>query len=883
MATAALGLLAAALLVSSMLVGPFVLGPPAELAGAGAGADTLASMQSQVQHQLVEAAKRHALAQKHKTESIKLANAAQEEREQAELLKKRAVLAKNEAELEHASDEVHKARKQVSQLRAESDSLLSSVKSDVSKADSERERVMALEDKAGALSEKAAAEEDKIKVVEAKQNKAATALPKLLKDAEAEEVEASDMKAEAKKRMADSQRKAAAAERLDALAQKKEHDAHAMRQKLMGILARKAKILAKKEKDAARADDLAKKAAKVEADRAQEYAAEAAEKAELAKQQEGDKTREVAAAAKPAEAKAAARPSEADVLEARQEEEKRAKELADAEAADAADDADAAQAAEMSEESRLAKEPEEKLHVVAPRDPDSKHPEPSRAHTHAMRAINLQRAALEAARRRASAKPGRLQELADVSKSLKGDEVRAEEDGRLVVQERQPVRKATARMMEDGHYSEREEAFKRALAEAYRAGYDGAERQAELRAETTAKPARMQMLGDTSAPGSDGLFTAQPDALLSKGDGSAVKLEKESATSGTGSGGKARVLSMLWTDPGSLKADTQDLVGTTSRLHRYAPRDPTAPRGLPNMHTLYETGHVSREENSFKKEMGKYREALKQERLAHEDKVKRLDQELAQLPAAGRSTGDWKQDREKSFATMLRQPQNQWGAHGEHAYSHTQQAALLALPSVREDEEGHLVFDKRRRARMQLLHEYAGRRVSFRRGDGEGEDEHSDTVRRVREELARERRRERRLEDVTSRLQGEVDELRHERGGDARTEDLAQMRRESQERRDDERRRRRVEGARGRVMRYHERAHGARGVQVEPKRFHPDNTYNKEYAWDPGHVSVGEIKFQHALKDFDRTKSLLREGAQQDAQHFRMPQLVPSHLPGQGL
>jgi len=393
----------------------------------------------------------------------------------------------------------------------------------------------------------------------------------------------------------------------------------------------------------------------------------------------------------------------------------------------------------------------------------------------------------------------------------------------------------------------------------------------------------MQMLGDTSTAGSDGLFTAKPSELLSRGAGSTVNLEKESAASGSDKGGKPRMFSMLWTDPGSLKADTQDLVGTTSRLHRYAPRDRSAPRGLPNMHTLYETGHESREENSFKKDMGKYRQALKQERLAHEDKVKRLDQELAQLPAAGRSTGDWKQDRENTFATMLGQPQNQWGERGEHAYSHTQQAALLALPTVREDEEGHLVFDQRRRARMQLLHEYAGRRVQFRRGDGEGEDEQSDTVRRVREELARERRRERRLEDVTSRLQGEVDELRHDRGGDARTEDLAQMRRESRERRQGEERRRRVEGARGRVMRYHQRAHGARGRGEGQQRFHPDNTYNKEYAYDPGHVSVGEIKFQHALKDFDRTKSLLREGAQQDAQHFRMPQLVPSHLPGQGL
>ena len=45
-------------------------------------------MQGEVEDQLVEAAKRHALAERHKTESVRLANAAQEEREHAQLLKK---------------------------------------------------------------------------------------------------------------------------------------------------------------------------------------------------------------------------------------------------------------------------------------------------------------------------------------------------------------------------------------------------------------------------------------------------------------------------------------------------------------------------------------------------------------------------------------------------------------------------------------------------------------------------------------------------------------------------------------------------------------------------------------------------------------------------
>jgi hypothetical protein len=188
---------------------------------------------------------------------------------------------------------------------------------------------------------------------------------------------------------------------------------------------------------------------------------------------------------------------------------------------------------------------------------------------------------------------------------------------------------------------------------------------------------------------------------------------------------------------------------------------------------------------------------------------------------------------------------------------------------------------------MQLLHEYAGRRIRVHEGRGRREDsersDHADTVLRVKEELARERRRDRRLEDVTQRLQGEIDELREERGGGARTEDLAKMSRDREEhgRGEGEKdRRSRIEGARGRIRHYHERAHRGGGEQ---KAFHPDDTYNQEYAQDSGHVSVGEIKFQHALKDFDRTKSILRQGAMKDQKHFRMPQLVPSHLPGQGL
>jgi len=872
MASAGVASVAAGLLLCALLAGPAMRAPTDELAAAGSGG-SLASLQGEVQQQLVEAAKRHADAEKHKTESVELANEAQREREQAALLKKRAVLAKSEAELEHAGDEVRKAHTTVQKLQDDAHTLLSTVTADRSKADKDRETVMELEDKAGALSQKASEEQDKVKLVEAKQSQAAAALPKLLKDAEAEEVEAAEMKAQARKRMADSQRKAAAAKRLDALALEKEHDAHVMRSKLMGILEKKTQILGREEKHAALADSLAKKAAQAAADKAQEYAAEAAEKAQLAES--------AASNAAPKETSAAPQVSTAD--KARDAEMARLQ--AEAEAADAKDDLDAVKAKQMVAEKAARTTA---LHVVAPLDPKARAVEehPSRDQVHAARASNLQRAGLEAARRAAAA-PARQQQLADVSQSLRGSEVGENEEGRLVVRKR--LAALPSKMLEDGHYSEREEAFKRALAASYRAGYQGAERHAELSAETSAKPARFQMLGDSAPAGSDGLFTTQPNELLSAGAGSAVQLEKE----GTGSeDAKAPLFSMLWTDPGSLKADTEDLEGTTKRMHRFAPNAARGPQAMPEMDTLYETGHTSRAESSFKKDMGKYRTALQEERQAHENKVKRLDEELAELPAAGRHTGDWKQDREAAFSTMLRQPQNQWNTHGEHAYSHTQQQALLAMPSVRQDEEGHLVFDKRRHARMQLLHQYAGRRVRFHEGSGRREDwdssERADTVRRVKEELARERRRDRRLEDVTQRLQGEIDELREQRSGGARTEDLAQMRREREahedgRRRIEEDRRRRMEGARGRIRHYHSRAHGGGHGGGGSQQFHPDSTYNKEYAWDPGHVSVGEIKFQHALKDFDRTKSILREGAMQDQRNFRMPQLVPSHLPGQGL
>jgi hypothetical protein len=811
MASGGVAAAAAGLLLCVLLAGQTMRTPADELAAAGGG-DSLAVMQGEVQLQLVKAAKRHAAAEKHKVESVQFANSAQREREQAAVLKKRAVLAKNEAELQHAADEVHQAHATVEKLRADAQTLLGTVKADHNKADTDREIVMELEDKAGALSQKASEEQDTMKLVEAKQSQAAAALPKLLKDAEGEEVEATEMKAQAQKRMADSERKVAAAKHLDAIAQQKEHDAHVMRNKLVGILQKKSQILAREEKQASISDSLAKKAAQAEEEKAHTFAAEAVEKAQLAKS--AATTTDEASTPETPEAEPGPEPeSAADKVR----DDEMVKLEAEARAADAADDSDATVANVAREEVEDTARRTTTLHLVAPRDPHAGAAQMHASHAvvQATRASNLHRAGLEAARR-AAATSARQQQLAYVRQSA---------------------------MMQDE-----------------------------------------KMLGDTEPGGSNSLFTTQPNELLSVGAGSSVQLEKE----GLGdNAANAPLFSMLWTDPGSLKADTEDLEETTTREHRFAPDDAHSPRAMLEMATLYETGHTSRAESSFKVDMGKYRKALKEERLAHEDKVKRLDEELADLPAAGRHSSDWRQDREGVFSTMLHQPQNHWNTHGENAYSHTQKQALLALPTVHQDEEGHLVFIRRRHARMHLLHEYAGRRVRLHEGRGRREDsegsDHADTVLRVKEELARERRRDRRLEDVTQRLQGEIDELREERGGGARTEDLAKMSRDREEhgRGEGEKdRRSRIEGARGRIRHYHERAHRGGGEQ---KAFHPDDTYNQEYAQDSGHVSVGEIKFQHALKDFDRTKSILREGAMKDQEDFRMPQLVPSRLPGQGL
>lgn len=208
---------------------------------------------------------------------------------------------------------------------------------------------------------------------------------------------------------------------------------------------------------------------------------------------------------------------------------------------------------------------------------------------------------------------------------------------------------------------------------------------------------------------------------------------------------------------------------------------------------------------------------------------------------------------------------------------------MPAALQVSQDDDGHLVVDS---GHEQSLDEF-----DDERRDSAGRRGESPRLQRVERELRESERRDDGLARRVSRLQGEVDELRERRGGGGRTEQLEELHRESLRRQGEGRRRTVREEAERRVR---ERFHARRGREegrredgrrtaVKDKKFDPDSTYEKEYAWDPGHVSVGEIKFQHALKDFDRTKSILREGAMQDDQHMHLPELIPQHLPGQGL
>jgi len=800
---AALGAIGLALLVIAAIVGG-VWNFSEPIAAVSADA-TLSQMKNEVQDQLVEAAKRHALAEKHRTQALKLSNTAEEEREKSRLLKAQSLLARRQEKYDKAAKEVREARAAMNKNERLSSKLASDAQEAKAKADADKEKIMELEDKAGNYNEKAMEEADKIKVVEQAESKAAADLPSLLVQAKKDEGEAASLKQEAKGRIADSQKKVEAAKKLDQLAEQKEQEAHTIRNKLMSVLEQKAKTLDKKERDANEEAKLAKEAAQKAAEKAQKYAAEASKESSIAQTQTGSD-------------------SDENDLKVVQPE-----------------------------------DPKQQLHKLAEskirHERDQSHDPVDHKHLHSVRAANLERAAKETERR-------------------KNNNIKSSEDGE--------------QLKEDGHYSKREEAFKKALATAYRAGYVGEHRDAELQASSDVKPARTQMLGEESSANSEDVPFGTGDprvAMLSKGPGEVSQLEKVK-----GSGKSAPLFSMLWSDPGSLKEVTRDLSGTTKRLRRIAPRSSR----LASMSTphLYEDGHESRAEDEFKQDMRKYNRALKEERRAELSKVSRLNQELAELPGGDsrdvrrspdqsrdfeeRREHDWHLQAEHARDTMLRETQNHWDSRGRGSYTRMQRRGIREGPRVVENEEGHLVFDRRRDSRAE--------------GDRRRDSSLRSEVHDLKDDLRFEKRRDRRLEDRTSRLEGEVDELKEElRGG--RTTELSEVRDERRPRREGERReeRRRDEDerareehrremARRRVKSYHQRSAAKKATN-----FSPDAVYEKEYAWDPGHVSRGEIKFQHALKNFDHTKAILREGAMQDMQHMHLPELVPAHLPGQGL
>jgi len=798
---AALGAIGLALLVVSAIVGGiWNFSEPVSTVSTD---QTLSQMKNEVQDQLVEAAKRHALAEKHRTQALKLSNVAEEEREKSRLLKAQSLLARRQEKFDKASKEVREARAAMKKNERHSSKLSSDAQEAKAKADADKEKIMELEDKAGNFNEKAMEEADKIKVVEQAESKAAADLPTLLVKAKKDESQATSLKEDAKDRIADSQKKVEAAKKLDQLAEQKEQEAHTIRNKLMSVLEEKAKTLDKKERDANAEAKLAKEAAQKAAEKAQEYADEASKDSLIAQKQTGSH-------------------SDDNELEVVQPE-----------------------------------DPMQKLHKLAEskrRHEKDVNDQVDHKQLHSVRAANLEKAAQETERRKS-------------------------------IQAESP--EGNKQLKEDGHFSKREEAFKKALASAYRAGYVGQHRVAELQASSNVKPARTQMLGEESSANSEDVPFGTGDprvAMLSKGPGEASQLDKVKSSDKA-----APIFSMLWSDPGSLKDVTRDLSGTTKRLRRIAPR--SSRDGSMSTPHLYEDGHESRAEDAFKRDMRKYNHALKEERRAELAKVSRLNQELAELPGGDsgdrrrsdqssdfeeRRQRDWRLQAKHARDTMLRETQNHWDSRGKGSLTGMQRRGIREEPRVVENEEGHLVFDRRSHSREE----------DRSRHDGSLRSEVHD----LKDDLRFEKRRDRRLEDRTSRLEGEVDELKEELRGGRMTE-LNQVRAERRPRRESERReeRRRDEDERAReehrreMARRRVRGYHQRSAAKKQTNFSPDAVYEKEYAWDPGHVSRGEIKFQHALKNFDHTKAILRQGAMQDMQHMHLPELVPAHLPGQGL
>jgi hypothetical protein len=846
LAAAALGLLACALVVGSGF------GREDMTTELASSSDKLAEMQREVQKQLVEAAKRRASAAEHKAQAVQLQVKAQEDSERAVLLHKQADLAHREAQLKNAVDALAKARLQVKSLKEKASELDATADKDRALADKAKEQILELEDKAGTYSEKAGEEADKIAVVQTAEAKTASRLPKLLASAKLAEKKAQELKADAAAHMRDSQAKSSRAEQLDEIAREKEQQARMMRQRLMAVLEQKAQTLEAQQHQAAVEEESAQDAARKAAAQAEALAGNAEEQASLARAAETLASQQLPEERAAQELVGSAKPSDGADKHALLHAAAQAKR-----ASEAAKQSDSAEQQELSQEDM----PEDRKVLEARRAANLKD-----AGAHA--------AALRAMRARVASDGGENEDAAT------GIE---DEDGHLQLK----AAHNPLKLAEDGHYSQREEAFKKALAAAYRKGYteelsqedDGSDNEdgdthedKDTSALAPEKPARMQMLGDTE--------------MLQKGPGETVSLEKDAASSSS----KGSAFPMLWEDYGSLGSETRRLEGKTRRLRHIAPRHGRNNMMGVDLARLYEDGHTSREEQAFQKDMTQYRGALQEERSAALAKAQRATQELAQLPGGrgddydSRRREDLRSRMHRVQSIMLSDPHDHWEVPSRHG----------GKLRVVEDEEGHLV----------LKHDYSddrdGRedRLRERDDDGRARTEELSSVResrlrRVEDELHDARRRDRRLEARTEKLQDEVEELSSRgrtqdlseedgRRDDRRRDDYSDRR--DRERNDDHRREARRGPHRDGERREERRGRdGHAAVKSRDSNFNPDSTYEEEYARDPGHVSVAEIKFQHALKSFDHTKSILREGAIQDMAHLRLPQLVPAHLPGQGL
>ena len=229
-------------------------------ASSDAGSDAeLAKMQQEVKQQLVEAAKRRALAKKHREQAQELAAKAVEDRTAAEVLKRKSAYARTEAAVQSDGNAVKKAEERVRTLKEKAATRDAAADKDEAKADQLKEDILTLDDKAGTLSEQASEELARVAVVHSAAEKEAAGLPALLKKAVSTEARATKLKRLAQGRMADSTEKMERAGQLDALAAAKERQAREMRTRLVGILAAKTAALDRRQRQAAVNEELAKR------------------------------------------------------------------------------------------------------------------------------------------------------------------------------------------------------------------------------------------------------------------------------------------------------------------------------------------------------------------------------------------------------------------------------------------------------------------------------------------------------------------------------------------------------------------------------------------------------------------------------------------------